>query len=343
MVYTALHHQIEQGKWGDLFKSLKEDPNTYIPMTREEFKDDLPLHLACERRAPPQLILELLQMYEGAASCRGKNENLPLHISIQKSLSFEIIEALIRANPYVLDERNNSSYTPRDFGHKDTCTYQAIGRPTHCWQQLMKDEVREESQDSRIHEFHTEVDKGLESTNISNTNLDDIINRLECAQTKLEEYESLCAGSLDKRVLDLDSNFSSNVENLENRICGIEDEAKASFVKDSIARASAKRQQGEVIRKQERSINLVKELSDDISTLVDIQIKPYDEISELDTIVDEGCSIVSTSTNEIFMKIEQIQVYNKNKCSEESKHQSVDYWERTLHDIEREMALASTL
>jgi len=342
MVYTALHHLIEQGKWGNTVKALGDDPNTYEPMMHEAFKDDLPLHLACERRAPPRLILALLEMYDGAASCRGKNENLPLHIAIQKSLDFEIIEALIRINPYVLDERNNDNYTPRDYGHKDAFAYQAIGRPTQCWHQLMKDEVREEHQDSRLHSFHTEVDKGLNELNISNYNLDDIIKRLEVAQTKLEEYESLCAGSLSTRVMDFEQNFTSNVENLENRICAIEDEAKASLVKDSIAIAAAKRKQAEVIRIQEKSATLTKEVANGIAILnVDMHITPYDEISDLDTAVDEG-SAISASTNEILEKVNQIQVYISG-AGEESKHQSVDYWERTLHDIEKEMAVISTL
>jgi len=264
---SVLHQLIEKKKWDKIYSCLSDDPENYHQMCRLSYKNDLPLHMACERRAPQELIHLLLQIYEDAASCKGRDDNLPLHIAMQKSLSPNIIESLIRVYPYGLDVNNVSGYCPRDYGHKDTAAYQALGRPTYCWKQLINDETKEECQDENLQELHDLVDQGLNDLDNSIENIEKIFSRLNVAYETLQEYDTKRGDNLEEIVNNNEANLATDIENIENRLCSLEDEAKASSVKDFIAKAAAQVDRKKVMQAQDSSVKQIKALADEIATL----------------------------------------------------------------------------
>lgn len=131
MVYDALHKSIVHLDWESAEATLATDSGR--EMAKDKFKEDLPLHMACERRAPESTILTLLSLFRDAAAVRGRYGSLPLHIAAQRSLSPAVIVALIRAYPRALDKRNKNQYYPRSYPQKNGLIREALSRPSACW------------------------------------------------------------------------------------------------------------------------------------------------------------------------------------------------------------------
>ena len=127
MVYGQLHQLIDQKKWDEILQVLREDP-TVQSDTKELHRNDLPLHMACEKHAPDDVILEILRHNSDALFHVGRGGNLPLHTACQKNLGHDVIESFIRMNPMGLDYRNTANYTPRDFGHSDAYANESLNR-----------------------------------------------------------------------------------------------------------------------------------------------------------------------------------------------------------------------
>ena len=127
MVYGQLHQLIDQNKWDEILREIREDA-TLQADTKELHRDDFPLHMACEKKAPDDIIMEILRFNPDAAFHQGRGGSVPLHIATQKSLSADVIESLIRLNPGALDVKNCANYTPRDYGHTEMYANQALNR-----------------------------------------------------------------------------------------------------------------------------------------------------------------------------------------------------------------------
>lgn len=127
MGYGQLHQLIEQSKWEGVLDSLRNDPSL-LSDAKEPHRDVLPLHMACEKRAPDEVILEILRCYPEAAKWKGRGGNLPLHVATHRNLSRDVIESIIREYPEALDEVNKANFTPRSIGHSDVISSQSLRR-----------------------------------------------------------------------------------------------------------------------------------------------------------------------------------------------------------------------
>ena len=138
-----------------------------IQMTKETFKEDLPLHMAVERRAPDQLIISILQANRKAALLRGKMGNLPLHTAAQNCLSPSVIIQLIKAHPEGLEVLNDNQCTPRDFHQRNDLSLEALMRPTACWiEDVVKEEYSKKAND-RTFELKDKIQKLREQLALS--------------------------------------------------------------------------------------------------------------------------------------------------------------------------------
>ena len=102
-------------------------------MAQDAFNDNLPLYMACERKAPSSFIENLVKVYEKAVSTRGRDGSFPLHIAAEKQLDPSVLVTLIRNFPYALDKQNDNMKSPRDFRQKKPLSREALMRPTACW------------------------------------------------------------------------------------------------------------------------------------------------------------------------------------------------------------------
>jgi len=232
-----LHLLIEEKKWPTALLFL-QDPEA-IPSTRQAYKDNLPLHMACDRKAPDELILALLRANEEAASWQGRNKNLPLHIAAQQKLSVDVIDALIRINPEALDCRNASNYTPRDYGVTDSQVFQTLNRPTCCWVELIEEEGREENQDRTVLDMHKTVDDCIGYLEESNSTYSKMIDRLEGVRKKLQDCARLQSPELVERVAASEKNVKDKFGRVHTFGVIVDENATVADARNSIASAAS--------------------------------------------------------------------------------------------------------
>lgn len=132
MVYDSLHQNIIHLEW-DLAESvLATDAGR--EMAKDALKGDLPLHMACERRAPPTAVAALLDAHPGAAAVpSGRSGALPLHLAAERNCPPAVIVALVRSHPEGLDREDGSGRLPRDFPQRNDICREALNRPSACW------------------------------------------------------------------------------------------------------------------------------------------------------------------------------------------------------------------
>ena len=122
-----LHQLINQTEWSQVLHIIRNDPSARSA-AKELFRENAPLHSACEKKAPEAVLIELLELNVDALQHTGKAGSLPLHIAAQKKLGPKIIEKMIRLYPAALDYKNIANYTPRGYEQKDTLVSQVLNR-----------------------------------------------------------------------------------------------------------------------------------------------------------------------------------------------------------------------
>ena len=160
-------------------------------MAKEVFKQDLPLHMAVERRAPDDVIISLLEANKKAAMLPGKSGSLPLHSAAQQCLSPNVIVALIKAYPEGLDVLNNSQYTPRDFHQRNDFSLEALMRPTACWIEDVEKEAYIEKVKKRRLELREKVIFLRGQIDISQKKICIVKEMLSKIKPVLEEQEEI--------------------------------------------------------------------------------------------------------------------------------------------------------
>ena len=257
MVYGILHQLIEQSQWDDILESLP----TIQADASEPHRQDLPLHMACERGAPELVLQRILQAYPQASQHVGRGENWCLHIAAHRNLPTTFMESLIREYPEALDGINAAHLTPRNIGHVDINAFQALRRPTTCWHQLMEDEQREEEQEGRLKTLHSTVDAAIMDLDTSETTFQAMMKRLEQVATRLQELELL---QKERHRMDtvhrLKDSLQTTVQRMDHRVTSLEDDLKAAAAKEFISKAATRAQQSHVVRMQKRAIEQSKRL-----------------------------------------------------------------------------------
>jgi hypothetical protein len=253
-----LHLLIEEKKWPTALLLL-QDPDT-IPSTKLPYKENLPLHMACDRKAPDEFILALLRANEDAAKWPGQNGNLPLHVAAQRDLGFDTVDALIRAYPQALEHRNANNCTPRDYGETDSQVFQALSRPTCCWVELIEEEAREENQDRTVLDLHKRVDKSLPELDDMTRSYVSLIEHAMTLERRYQEFIKLQSPELVDRVSAIDKTFKDTYERIQNACVILEEEVEISEARDSMAAMATMARQRDVERIQRVSAEELGEL-----------------------------------------------------------------------------------
>mmetsp|Transcript_5876 Transcript_5876/g.7409 ORF Transcript_5876/g.7409 Transcript_5876/m.7409 type:complete len:296 (-) Transcript_5876:24-911(-) len=251
---STLQQLIQLEKWPEIISFLKT-PNASVQVYTPSMRDkNLPLHHACERLAPDNVILELLRLYEDATWTKGKDGNLPLHIAVCNNLSVDVIEAFIRTFPHSLDQVNDAGYTPRDFNHDDLFACQTLNRPTMCWIQLIDDEEREDDYECRLNTLQSQIDVSLEQLSASSTNFDDMIARLQIVEEKISEFQlDDPPVNCDERVEALRARADETIKKMDVRMSRLEDDARAEMAKEYMAKAALRAGQGALMKRLTRT------------------------------------------------------------------------------------------
>uniref|UniRef100_A0A7S1ZKU2 Uncharacterized protein n=2 Tax=Ditylum brightwellii TaxID=49249 RepID=A0A7S1ZKU2_9STRA len=234
MVYDSLHKSIIHRHWEEAAAYLATQSGK--EMTKDVFKEDLPLHMACDRRAPESIILALLEANRQAASFRGKNGFFPLHIAAQRNLPPSTIVSLIRAYPEALDKVNRENNQPRDYPQRNQISKEALLRPTACW----IEDVEKEDYLGRVARRRTQLRQKMvklqcaitiskERRERTQKQFNDLEKRLhtevEIAKKDVEK---------DKKLDEIEKTFRARMESINERVGVLEKELKTPYTEEEV-------------------------------------------------------------------------------------------------------------
>uniref|UniRef100_A0A7S4J2E5 Uncharacterized protein n=1 Tax=Odontella aurita TaxID=265563 RepID=A0A7S4J2E5_9STRA len=113
----GIHKLCEKGNWDEAIYDLRIDETARnaasIPGGWGEWT---PLHLACKRNAPSELISELIKAAPIAAETFDLKDRLPIHYATEHGASIEILNALVQSCPESINGVDNSGHTPLHLG-----------------------------------------------------------------------------------------------------------------------------------------------------------------------------------------------------------------------------------
>lgn len=224
MVMDVLHNSIIQMEWKEVDATIATDSGK--KMAKVYFKEDLPLHMAVERKAPDSTILAILNLYPEAAAQVGRLGGTPLHLAAQQKLSPSVLVALIRACPEVLDQEDENCRFVSDYTQKNDLSREALSRPTACWiEDVEKEEYNQKIQrrkaqlQQKIHKLNTALDNSKKRREALNSHIDKLEPRLQGQRDVLSRL-----GDLEKQMRDLYDSNHGDIEKARERIKSLSDE-----------------------------------------------------------------------------------------------------------------------
>lgn len=136
-VGVNLAHLIERHQWSIVQARIRQDPmeaeQELQVMTRGGFMASTgmsPLHFACERKPPPEVVRLLVEAFPVAALTRAMPGGcLPLHIACTWGGSAEVVKVLLNADPgsaRIKDELGNVALHSACFSGADTNVVEAL-------------------------------------------------------------------------------------------------------------------------------------------------------------------------------------------------------------------------
>lgn len=240
-----------QMEWGVVEATLATEEGN--KMATSCLKEDLPLHMAVERRAPESTILSLLRAYPEAAARVGRLGGTPLHLAAQQKLSPSIVVALIRACPEVLDQHDDNGRLACDYAQRNELCREALLRPTACWiEDIDKEEYYEKIQSRKV-QLQQKIQilrDGLSSSTKRRESLNQYIQQLELRlRTQREVFAEV--DGLEKQMLDLHSSSQESIATMRERIKVLSDEvAKEPNDEETMMRSLMKRTYMEGVQRQ---------------------------------------------------------------------------------------------
>lgn len=238
MVLDTLHQHILQMEWSEVEATLSTDVGK--DMARDYFKEDLPLHMAVERKAPDSTVLALLEAFPDAAVEAGRLGGTPLHLAAQQKLSHSVLVALIRACPEVLDQEDDNRRLPNDYLQRTEPCREALARPSACWiEDMEKEEYMEkiELKTTQLRQKITLLRGALESSAGHRETLQSYLQqlepRLENERNALETFSKL-----DNHMKDFHDSNHSQIEKLRAKIKVLSDDLSIEPGDDETIRRS---------------------------------------------------------------------------------------------------------
>lgn len=251
MALNVLHEKIIQMEWKVVEATLATDRGKQMAM--DFFKEDLPLHMAVERKAPDSTIIALLKIYPDAAGQAGRLGGTPLHLAAQQKLSPAVLVALIRACPEVLDQEDDNGRLACDYTQRSDLSREALLRPTACWiEDVEKEEYTQKIQrrKAQLRLKMQKLDSALDNSQKRREALSAYVQKLEPrVQSQRDVLGRL--GGLEKQMRDMRNSNQGNIEKARERIKFLSDEvSKESDDEETMMRSLMRRTYMQGVQRQ---------------------------------------------------------------------------------------------
>jgi hypothetical protein len=238
-------------EWDDVEATLATESGRKMAM--DHFKEDLPLHMAVERKAPDKTIMALLNVYPDAAAQVGRLGGTPLHLAAQQKLSPSVIVAFIRACPEALDQKDENGRLASDFLQRNDLSREALCRPTACWiEDIEKEEYNEKIQ-ARKAQLKLKIQKLNAGLANSRQRRDDLNKYVDQFQPRLQTQRKVLATlvGLEKQMSELYDSSQEHIGKVRERIKALSDDvANEPDDEETMMRSLMKRTYMEGVQRQ---------------------------------------------------------------------------------------------
>ena len=110
MLHSSLFRLIKKSKWNTIIKRCKKKSSNEIQITNDA--GWLPIHYACYKNAPLNVIQSLYEAYPNSINCKTNVGWLPINVACVGIASQDIIEYLQKvATTEIIDNTNASGTT----------------------------------------------------------------------------------------------------------------------------------------------------------------------------------------------------------------------------------------
>ena len=240
-------------------------------MAKEVFKEDLPLHMACERKAPETTILGLLDAFPDGAAVPGRYGGHPLHLAAQQKLSPKILVALIRAYPEALDQEDDSSNLPRDYSQRNDLNKEALCRPTACWIEDLEKEDFMNRIDRKKAQVRQKINLLRTALDTSEEKREDLKQRLKQLGPRMQAQRDVVRrlGELEKQLDGIKLKNDQYIVTVNDRIKTLSEEASTETDEEEARMKSLMRRtyMQSVQRQYEKLINRTDQIRKDLQVV----------------------------------------------------------------------------
>ena len=108
----GLHKQCDKGNWEDVSISLSAPSGRTNAKNKGGWGDWCPLHLACKRDPPVEIILALIDAAPESTEISDMYQRFPIHYAAEWGASIEVLEALLKNSPQSLMTADIEGKTP---------------------------------------------------------------------------------------------------------------------------------------------------------------------------------------------------------------------------------------
>ena len=240
-------------------------------MAQDPYKEDLPLHMACERKAPDSLILALLENHREAAGLPGRYGGYPLHLAAQQKLSPTVLVALIRAHPEALDQEDDANNLPRDYNQRNDLSREALSRPTACWiEDVEKEEYLDRVDRKKVH-LRQKIETLRSALDVSNRRQEQLQEKMRHLEPRMQAQRQVLErlAQLEKQMEEIRLNNRWYVEGVHEQIKALSDEVTVENDEDDMRMRSLMRRtyMQSVQRQYEKLIGRTDQMRKDIKSL----------------------------------------------------------------------------
>lgn len=190
---TPLFQSIEDGDWEKAQVLAIENPRqveTWVKSLDDNHSlftwsvwRRLPIHEACRRQAPVDLLHHLLRIHPTSASALTQFNEMPLHCAIGCGASSEVVHLLMTWNPYAVVHADNGGRVPTEIlrarGHMKDDDEVILYSLESCTELVKKERLTHETEKKSMKAQHEEE---LQSMNLKSMRdlkfKDDVINSL---------------------------------------------------------------------------------------------------------------------------------------------------------------------
>jgi uncharacterized protein len=263
----------------DLARGYPEQVQTWVVSTQNDSGNlwrRLPIHEACRKGAPAWVVTTLLSSFPDSAYTKTNYDELPLHLAVEFAASPEVVNLILLANIDAINTKDKSERTPIDImGPKhalqtleESFVYESLSRCYKSYNNVRKGAVEkqpslqketEKAQKSWEHQHQASMEKAEEIRVALEQKIEDLVSIIH----EMKEIDT-CKDRKIKNLQKDKEKYKDNIENLKIVMGGLNQElqeAKTQY--QSMPGGKSTHHDKQILRRDRK----IEELSNDLRNI----------------------------------------------------------------------------